>query len=56
MVDYWLNRGVVLHDALHRFRWGRGTGTATMEAKLTQQLAGLAYEPLFQVFLDIHKA
>ena len=33
-----------------------GTGTATLEAKLTQQLAGIANEPLFQVFLDVHKA
>ena len=31
-------------------------GTATLEAKLAQQLARLAYEPLFQVFLYIRKS
>ena len=34
----------------------RGTGTATLEAKLAQQLAGLAHELLFQVILDVRKA
>ena len=29
-----LTTGLPLHDALHRFREGRGTGTATLEAKL----------------------
>ena len=31
-----LNRSVVLHDALHGFREGRGTRTAILEAKLDQ--------------------
>ena len=30
VVNFWLNRGVVLHDALHRFIGGRGTGMATL--------------------------
>ena len=56
-VDFFrLKWGFVLQDALHGFRVGQGTGTATLEAKLSQQLAGLAHEPLFQVFLDICKA
>ena len=32
------------HDFLHGFRAGRGTGTATLEAKLLQQLAALRGE------------
>ena len=56
MVNFRLKRGVVLHDALHGFRGGRGTGTATLESKLTQQLTILAQEPLLQVFLDTRKA
>ena len=55
VVNCWLKRAVVLHDALHGFRGGRGTGTATLESKLAQQLVGLAHEPLFQMFLDIRK-
>ena len=31
-----LTAGIKLHDALHRFRGGRGTGKATLEAKLLQ--------------------
>ena len=34
-----LTTGLQLHDALHGFREGRDTGTATLEAKLLQQLA-----------------
>ena len=45
-----------MYNALHGFRGGRGLGTAMMEAKLSQQLGGLAQKPLFQVFLDIRKA
>ena len=45
-----------MHDSLHRFRGGRGTGMAILESKLAKQLAGLAHEPLFQVCLDIRKA
>ena len=46
----------MIHDALHGFRLGRGMGTETLEAKLAQQLAGIAHKPLFQVFLDVRKA
>ena len=28
---------------------------ANLEAKMAQKLSGLAHEPLFQVFLEIHK-
>ena len=55
MVNCRLNSSVALHDALHGFRAGRGTGTAILEENLAQQLEGLAHEPLFQVFLDIRK-
>ena len=41
MVDFRIKRSVTLHDALHGFRAGRGTGMATLETKLAQQLAGM---------------
>ena len=47
---------MTLHNELHGFRAGRVAGTATLEAKLAQKLAGIAHEPLFQVFLDVRKA
>ena len=50
-----LRISISLHDNLHRFRQGRGTGTATLEAKLVQHLAGIFHKPLFQVLLDANK-
>ena len=51
-----LTTGLQLHDALHRFWEGRGTGTATLEAKLLQQLAAMRKEVLYVIFLDLTKA
>ena len=34
-----LTTAITFHDALHGFREGRGSGTATLEAKLLQKLA-----------------
>ena len=36
-----LTSSITYHDFLHGFWAGRGTGTATLEAKLLQQLAAL---------------
>ena len=47
---------ITYHDALHGFRAGRGTGTATLEAKLLQQLAALREEFLYVIFLDLTKS
>ena len=41
---------------LHRFRAGRGTGTAALEASLLQQLTAMREAVLFEVFLDLQKA
>ena len=51
-----LTTGIKLHDVLHRLREGRGTGTATLEAKLLQQLAAMREEVLYVIFLDLTKA
>ena len=56
VVNCWLKRSVVLNNALRGFITGRGTGTATLEAKLAQHLTGIARKPLFRVFLDVRKA
>ena len=47
---------ITLHEVLHRFREGRGNGTATLEAKLLQQLAAMREEVLYMIFLDLTKA
>ena len=51
-----LTTGIQLHDVLHRFWEGRGTGMATLEAKLLQQLAAMREEVLYVIFLDLTKA
>ena len=56
MVNCWINQIVTLDDVLRGFRAGRGMGTATLEAKLLHQLAGISHELLFQVFLGVQKA
>jgi hypothetical protein len=44
------------HPCLHGGLPKRGTGTATIEAKLAQQLAWMEQEPVYQVFVDLSKA
>ena len=47
---------MTLHDTLHGFKDEMSRGKANLEAKLAQQLAGIAHKPLFQVFLDVRTA
>jgi Reverse transcriptase (RNA-dependent DNA polymerase) len=49
-------KSVEYHDAHHGFRANRGTGTATLEAKLRMQLAMVEGKNLFQIFIDFSKA
>jgi hypothetical protein len=42
----------VLHGGINK----KGTGTATIEVKLAQQLTFLDQKPWHQIFLDLHKA
>ena len=51
-----LTTAITYHDALHGFRAGRGTGAATLEDKLLQQLAAIREEVLYVIFLDLTKA
>ena len=46
----------VFYDALHGFREGWGTRTATLEANLEQQLARLAHETFSHFFMYVRKA
>ena len=47
---------IALHDSLHSFCNGRGTGTAVIEAKLTQQLVNNEQAPFYGVFNNLKKA
>ncbi len=44
------------HPCLHKGMPKRGTGMATIQAKLAQQLAWVEQEPLYQIFVDLRKA
>ncbi len=44
------------HPCLHGGLPKRGTGMATIEAKLAQQLAWMEQEPLYQIFVKLWKA
>jgi hypothetical protein len=55
VMDQWLN-AIKLQKSLHRCQTGRGTRTATIEAKLAQQLAHLEQKLFFGIFLDWKKA
>ena len=45
-----------MHDVLHGFRAGRGTGKAIMELNLAQDLTSIDQEPHFLLFLYLRKA
>jgi hypothetical protein len=47
---------IALHNSLHGCCNGQGTGTAVIEAKLTQQLAHIEQAPFYGVFIDLKKA
>ena len=48
-----LTASITFHDFLLGFRAGCKTGTATLEAKLLQQLMALREEVLYMIFLDL---
>ena len=50
-----LTSSITFNGFLHGFRAGRGTGTATLEAKLLHQLAALMEEVMYVIFLDLNK-
>ena len=43
---------ITYNNFLHGFRAGRGTGTATLEAKLLQQLVAFREEVLYVICLN----
>ncbi len=47
---------IKFHDCLHGGLTKRGTGTATIEAKLHQSLAWRDQCPLYQIYVDLKKA
>ena len=44
-----------LHDVIHGFQAGSGTGIASLEVKLLQQLTAMSELVLYTIYLDLHK-
>ena len=47
---------IVYHNSLHKLWSGRGTGTATLEVKMFQQVEALRDVVFHAILLDLHKA
>ena len=56
ILNRWLTASITFHDLLHGFQAGHITGTATLKAKLLQQLSALRKEIMYVIFLYLHKA
>ena len=56
ILNFRFTSSITYYDALQGFREGRGTGTATLEAKLLQQLVALREEVLYVIFLELTKS
>ena len=41
LIDTHLRSSLQMHDVLHRFRFGKGTGAAIMELSLTKELSSI---------------
>ena len=50
VINHHIGAAVQFHDKLHGFRVVRGTGTASLEAKLLQQLMEMREDILYKVF------
>ena len=55
-INYRLSTTISLHDVIHGLRSSRGTGTASLDAKLPQKLTNTREEILYKIFLDLQKA
>ena len=53
IINCLISSSVQFHDALHGFCAGRGTRTATLEAKLLQQIISMRETVLHAIFLDL---
>ena len=51
ILNFRLTASITFHDFLHGFRAGFGMGTATLKAKLIQQLSALREYFLYVIFM-----
>ena len=56
IINLRLTASITYHNFIHRFRAGCGTCTATLEAKILQQLADMREDVLYVIFLDLQNS
>ena len=56
IINHRISSPIHFHNALHGFRAGRGTGTATLEAKLLQKIIATRETVPHSILLDLRKA
>ena len=56
VIKWHVGEDIVYHDVPHSLYADRGTGTASLEAKLLQQLMEMREDFLYKIFLDLRKA
>ena len=56
LIDTCIRASLQFHNLLHVLLSRRGTRTDIMDLNLSQELARISYNPLFQVLIDLRKA
>ena len=56
IIDTRLRSSISFQNILHVFHMGRLMETDILDIKLSQKLASIDHDPLFLVFLDLHKS
>ena len=56
IINHWILSSIQVHDDLHGFLAGRGTGTTTIKAKMIQQIIATRETFPHSIFLDLRKA
>ena len=56
ILNHHLTTLIWFHDTLHVFHTGRITGTASLEARMLQNIMAMTEEVLFEIFFDLHTA
>ena len=56
IINRHLSTIISFHDVIHRLCAGCGTGSTSLEAKLTHQLTSMREEFVYAIFVDLCKA
>ena len=55
IIDTRIKTVLTFHNVLHGFRANKGTGMEIMELNMAHDISSINQDPLFLVFLNLHK-